>query len=742
MKPRNIKSGEHVWHFVQTSGLMQLQIRNIDDVLELDKLDPKLWVALACPTSGLEFSEDTLQVLDLDKNGRVRVPEILEACSFIKKYFRRPEIIMEKGDTIPLDALSDEPFDCGHSPSESAKAILDILDKKDAGEISLDDVSKNDKLFSPSVFNGDKILPPAAVKDENAAKTVQEIINATGGGDDISGEKGITRQQFTDFFNDLRAIQSWRELAQKDAPDIFFMGLATDSAAASYMEVRDKINDFFLRCNVNSYSKELSSALHAKELASFDDGLSNEKLETLPLAEINDEKVLPLASTINPAWASRIENFRAGTVSNIYDADKTSITEAEWKDISARFESYMAWYEAKPVNTASALTMERVGEILASDAEQLIDYALSEEEKHPPVALATLDLKKMLLLRRDFVKLLKNYVSFEEFYDPDTPAVFQCGTLYIDGHSCDLCFRVTDAAKHGAMSPLAQCYLLYCDCTKKGTGEKMSIAAVISAGKNDNLLVGRNGLFYDRNGDDWDATITKIIENPISIREAFWSPYKKLAKLVQEKLSKTAMNAESKVTEKMTNAVNNPAAAAPKKIDIGTVAAISVAFTGIATVAGGILNAFFGLGKWIPLGIIGILLAISLPSMFIAWSKLRQRNIAPILDASGWAINGNVKININLGSKMTKTVSRPKNSSLKTKDVYADKKFPWRRIVVAAMLVIFVCWLVISICKNDDGISGVWNDAKNFFSNIGSKFSRTAAEAVENAAKVAAPVPE
>ena len=741
MKTKDIKSSGHVWHFVQTGGLMQLQIQSIDDVLELDRLDPKLWVALSCPVTGIEFSEDTLKVLDLDKDGRVRVPEVLDACSFIKKYFKKPEIIMEAGDTIPLDALSDEAFSCGHSPAESAKSILEILGKTGCREISLSDVSTNDKLFAPCVYNGDGILPSAAIKDGDAAKTVEEIIEATGGSDDISGAKGISRKQFETFFADLRSIQEWRELAQKDAPGIFFMGLATDSAAASYMAVRDKVDDFFLRCNVDSYSRELSENLHAKELSTLDGGLSKEKLELLPLSQIDSQKLLPLVDSVNPAWADRIESFRRNVVENIFGGTKTSIDESEWKKIKSDFDAYMGWFGAKPLNTAASLTMDRVGEILASDSEQIIAHALDEEEKHPPVALATLDLKKMILLRRDFLRLLKNYVSFEEFYDPDTPAVFQCGTLYIDGHSCDLCFKVTDQTKLGNMSPLSQCYLLFCDCTKKSTGEKMSIAAMVSAGKSENLMVGRNGLFYDRNGGDWDATITKIVENPISIRQAFWSPYKKLVKLVQDKVSKMATNAESKVSEKMAATVENPgeaatnmAAATTKKIDIGTIAALSVAFTGIATVVGGLMSAFLGLKGWIPLGILGIILLISLPSCFIAWSKLRQRNIAPILDALGWAINGNVKINIKLGSTMTGLATRPKNSKITAKDPYADKKFPWKRIVLLILVLALAIWIVVSIAKNPKGIAGVWENIKEFFTKFTVKASQTAGEALDIAA--------
>ncbi len=732
MKLKKIKSNGHVWHFVQTGGLMQLQIRSIDDVLNLDSLDPKLWVALSCPVTGLEFSEETLKTLDLDNNGRVRVPEILAASAYIKKYFKHPEVIMTEGDSIPLDSLGDEPFECGHSPAESARSILNILGKNDANEITLKDVQVNDKLFSPAVYNGDKVLPAEAVKDETASKVVSDIINATGGADDISGAKGITRDQFKAFFDDLRGMHDWREAAQKNAPEIFFLDFRTDSAAQAFIAVKDKINEFFLRCSVDAYSSDLSSNLHAKDLESLSGGLDTEKLALLPLAEVNEKKILPLKDGVNPEWTEKMNVFASDVVSSIFGEGKNSLTEDEWRGIEKKFNPYMSWFGAKPSNSASSLTFERVDEILSSDAEQIIDHALSEEEKHPPIALATCDLKKMILLRRDFVRLLKNYVSFEEFYDPDKAAVFQCGTLYLDGHSCDLCFKVTDAAKHGAMSPLSQCYLLYCDCVKKNSGEKMQIAAMVSAGGRDNLIVGRNGLFYDTDGNDWDATITKIVENPISIKEAFWSPYKKVAKLIQEKVSKAASEAEGKVSAKMSSAVEKPteaatnAAANSKKIDVGTIAAISVAFTGIATVVGGLLQAFFGLGAWIPLGVVGIILLISLPSMFIAWMKLRQRNIAPILDASGWAINGNVKINIKLGSAMTHTAVRPKDSTLDPFDPFAQKGFPWKRVIFLVILLALIVTAVVLIVKNPNGMQGVWTDIKAFFA----KFSVKAAETV------------
>ncbi|MBP5158106.1 MAG: hypothetical protein ILP18_09575, partial [Treponema sp.] len=527
------------------------------------------------------------------------------------------------------------------------------------------------------------------------------------------------------FFDDLRALRKWREDAKEKESDIFFLGDETDAAATAYRAVESKVDDFFLRCSFASNDGGMAEALHKKEedaivgagsLSPEERKQFSELLESLPLADCKADSPLPLDATVNPAWQDRIRAFAELVVNRIYGVKGQSITRQGWLKIKAKFAPYLSWYASRPENSASSLTMERVNDILASEAEDIIGEMLDEEEKQPPIALATVELKKLLLYRRDFVRLLRNYVSFEDFYDPNKPAVFQCGTLYIDGRSCSLCFRVTDTAKHATMSPLSQCYLMYCDCERKETGEKMQIAALLSAGNSDNIIVGRNGLFYDQAGNDWDATVVRIVDNPTSIREAFWSPYKKLSRLIQEKIAKSAAAAESKVSDKMAGAVEKPKDAAAsaassvantRKTDVGTVAAISVAFTGIATVVGGLLHAFLGLGFWIPLGIIGIVLAISFPSMFIAWFKLRQRNIAPILDASGWAVNGNVKINIPLGATLTELPRRPDGSRLDSYDPFTQKKFPIKRVILCIILLALLIAGFFLVMRSPNGLQGL-----------------------------------
>jgi hypothetical protein len=260
-------------------------------------------------------------------------------------------------------------------------------------------------------------------------------------------------------------------------------------------------------------------------------------------------------------------------------------------------------------------------------------------------------------LRRDLVTLLRNFLNFADFYGKRR-GIFQAGTLYIDGRSCELCLPVHDVAKHATLAGLAKAYLVYCDCTRKGE-EKRIIVAAVTAGHVDNILVGRNGVFYDRKGHDWDATITKIIENPISVRQAILAPYKRFLRVVEEQVAKRASAADAENNAKLdghaalvattgtSDAAGSPVppAAPAKKIDIGTVAAIGVAVGGFATFCSSVFATFLGLGMWMPFGVVALLLAISGPSMIIAWLKLSERNIGPVLDANGWAVNAFARIN-------------------------------------------------------------------------------------------------
>jgi hypothetical protein len=298
-------------------------------------------------------------------------------------------------------------------------------------------------------------------------------------------------------------------------------------------------------------------------------------------------------------------------------------------------------------------------------------------------------------------------VAFVDFYDVRARAVFQAGTLYLDARSCDLCIRVDDPNAHAPVAALSRMYLAYCACRRSG-GETMNIAACFTQGDSDYLTVGRNGVFYDRKGRDWDATIVKIVENPISIRQAFFAPYKKFVRLLEDQVARFAASkaaasdariagAAEGVTTTATTGKAPPAKADPVDVGkmVGIIAALGVGVGALGTLLGGFVSGFMDLQPWWAklVAVAGMVLLVSGPSMFMAWLKLRQRTLGPVLDATGWAVNGRVKVNMPLGTALTARATLPAGASRSLEDPYEDHAARRRRRLVWLVGVLIVAVL-------------------------------------------------
>lgn len=301
-------------------------------------------------------------------------------------------------------------------------------------------------------------------------------------------------------------------------------------------------------------------------------------------------------------------------------------------------------------------------------------------------------LEKLLLLNRDFCTLLRNFVSFQDFYAKrvvmrigteakgENPwAVFQAGTLVIDQRACNLCLRVNDMAKHNAQAPDSGMFLIYCNCKLHATGETMQIVAAMTVGDIRNLKVGKNALFYDRQGRDWEAEVVKIIDNPISIGQAFWSPYRKLGEWVSGLITKSAAEKEKKSFADMTAKLQTPPAAGqaaqPAPFDMakfaGIFAAIGMAIGSIGTFLTSLLSEVKEMHAWALLIVPAVLIVVSGPSMILAWMKLRKRNLAPLLNANGWAVNADAIVSVLFGNTLTEQAQYP---LVKSQDPHAKIK--------------------------------------------------------------------
>lgn len=627
MAKKLLKSADgYNWKYCSLGGTTRVNITSGEDIAHLGELDQKLWTVLSMPVKNLEFDSKTLAYLDTDGDGKVKVHEVVDAAKMLTASLKNADSILESKSSISLAEINDQ--------TPEGKALYDAV-----AEVLKDTPGEPESI---------DLSTCSASLDALNAKLAEEAAAAQ---------------------------------AEAAKEDIRPYGDDTDAAIAAADALAAKVADYFMRCKLIAFNAgckdSLSvSAAEIASIASKDLSTCAAEIAAYPLTNPSEDGLLTLdVKLFNPSWQATFAAVKAAALDKDF-AGAESISQAQWGSVLAKLDAYKAAKAAQAtVGTEGA----------------------SEKTAAKQAAVAVVD--RFLTIYKNFYHLLRNYVMFTDFYAKDTLAVFQAGKLFIDQRCCDLCVRVEDMGKHADVAGLSNMYLMYCACTSKRTGVTMNIVAVVTQGDVDNFRVGQNGIFYDRNGVDYDATITKLVDNPTSIRQAFWSPYKKLARWIGDKVKKMTADKEAKGMTELTASADKAttggvAALDPSKatqaFDVakfaGIFAAIGLALGAIGGFLTTVCAAFFSLGWYMPLGLLGVLLVISGPSMLMAAFKLRQRNLGPVLNANGWAINAKVIVNIPFGATLTSVAKYP---VLKLDDPYAIKKTPaWVKSIIWVVAVI------------------------------------------------------
>ena len=74
----------HRWTFTRIGGVDQVVFKSGEDIANLRDLEQKLWAVLTMPARQ-HLMRDTLEYLDADKDGRIRVPDILRAVDELQE---------------------------------------------------------------------------------------------------------------------------------------------------------------------------------------------------------------------------------------------------------------------------------------------------------------------------------------------------------------------------------------------------------------------------------------------------------------------------------------------------------------------------------------------------------------------------------------------------------------------------------------------------------------------------------
>jgi hypothetical protein len=673
-----LKTGGNAWTFRRVGGIYQAQIKTVEDLKALSALDPKLWVALSCPVNDLEIDDKTLELLDYDEDGRVRIEEVITAVNWVLARLSDVDGLF-KGSDLPLAAINTQDVE-GQALLASAQQILANTGHAGATHITVAQSGNTSKIFGMSRFNGDGVISTEAVDEPEIKQLILEIIDCVGSSTDRSGEQGVDQAKLDQFTQELQAYDQWWSAGEAESDNkVFPLGESTPRAYRALIAVEKKLDDYFARCQLAAFDSRAQEPLNHdvglyKQIAQDDFSTHSAEVERLPIARISSVVELPLITGINPEWNARFDAFLTSIIEPMKFGTPESLSLSEWGEVKARFNDYRKWRNAKPETGVEKLGISRARELLHGKILGKLASFLKEDLALAPKMKSVDAVEKLARYNRDLIKLLNNFVNFNDFYATDRSAIFQAGTLYLDGRECRLCLRVGDPAKHSALAGLSRAFVAYCECKRKDAKDKFYVAAVFSAGDSANLIVGRNGLFQDRKGALWDAQIVRLIENPISIREAFLMPYVRLGRFIGTQLEKWAVTRDKDIKTQMETGVQPGSVKASKSDKTGvfsgagsTAGMLAAGGIALGAVGAGIASLFDtikALQWWeLPLILIAVMLMISFPSMLIAWLKLRKRTLAPLLDASGWAVNGRTLINAHLGRVLTMKASLPIGAS-------------------------------------------------------------------------------
>jgi len=661
------------WKFFKSARCVQVKLETGEDLAALKELDQKLWTVLAASTDGLRFDPATLKLLDSDGDGRIRVPEVRAAVEWMKVRFKSLDFLFKGKDSLALSDIDDS-TDEGKALLKSFKNILLRADKAESSEIALADVMSTKDIFNAQPFNGDGVVTAKSTSDADVSAAVASIVSCTGGVPDRSGEAGVDQATADAFFADAADYIAWK--AGADAAAV--IGEGTAAGYAALQAVEEKIDEFFT------------------------------PPEDMPLVTNEPDIELPLTQGVHPLWLGKFREFAKVAVApalGVETAEKLS--RDDWAAVKAKFAPYAAWVGAK-----AGASVEGVGDdALAALVKDGKMQAKVNDLIQKDLALAgeydrLVDCERALRYAANLSTWLCNYVNQANLYDTERDCVFRTGTLYIDGRACELCFHVADEGAHSALAERSKCCLLYAKLMRRATGETREVCAVITAGYTSSLYAGRNGIFYDCDGNDWDAVVAKVVESQVSLKEAFWAPWVKIGTTIAEQCKKFLSSkqdaAVAKVGDGVTAAASAPAAPAvqPAPASNGAAIASSVAALGVGVgMAGaacaGLIGLVAGLPAWKVLaGVVAIILLVSLPSVILTWFKLRARDLGAILNACGWAVNRPLYFSLGLARTFTRPATMPVGAAV-ARDPYA--KYGWVKWVLLLLVVALgaaaaACW--------------------------------------------------
>lgn len=651
--------------FRRHRGSYQLQIASAEDLDRILELEEPRWAATSAPGEHFACDPGFLAYTDVDGNGRLRVRELQAAWRWTRERLRDRSRVGAKSDELRLDDI-----DPAHPDGKAMLGLGERLLKELAATqrtLTLGQVRAFKTSYAGRFPNGDGVLTAGQAPDPELRALIETAVATTGGSAELSGQKGAALSDLEGFEERARALVAWAVEEEARREELSPLGDETDEAVAVVDRLRPKVVQFFAQAELLGFERERAEArlrTTQEELAGLDvkdPAAIRGWLERAPLAHHHaangQEGALPLAEGANPLWAGDLARLRAFAPRLVpgLGPEPAALTRAQWVSVVERVAPRADWKARRPAGLPGDLTPERAQALLGGPAPERLRELLAQDLRASDELKRVQDLERLALSQRWLLEVANNFVSFPALFVPGQRALFQVGRLVLDGRDLTFCTRVRDRAAHKAVAEKSGMFLVYATLTRKEGDQvrTLDIAAALTSGTRGTVETGKRGVFYDRDGLEWDAQVVDLVVNPISLLEAAVAPFVRLKTVVFDRIQKLISSKLEGMEAGATQAVDKGASAAAAPAPAPGAAAPAggsnlqtliigggAVFTGLTAALAFLLKTLSEVDVPALLkALLLLVLAVMALSAVLGWFKLRARDLATILEACEWAVN-------------------------------------------------------------------------------------------------------
>ena len=219
-------------------GVTRVRIQSAEDIRHLGELDKKMWTVLSCPVNGLEISSDSLSLMDVDGDGKLRMKEVIATADYLCSALKDPKTLFEQSDTLSLENIADEAI-AKVAEKLAENGVVSLA----AVQAAIDAVTIEEQAIPAAPLEADVIAAYKEKQAEYAAYFEQEKLQKLGLAviPEETPKPGMTEKKFNEMgaqIAEWEAAKAAAETANADA-----LNSHTQAPSASLFPPADLVFD-------------------------------------------------------------------------------------------------------------------------------------------------------------------------------------------------------------------------------------------------------------------------------------------------------------------------------------------------------------------------------------------------------------------------------------------------------------------------------------------------------------------